>query len=528
MLKLLLLFVMLTVYSYAENNSSVVVKTETDLNTTTPTKSTFPVAISEKKITTEALHHTYVDVNSSDTNLSNPGNIMDPLYTRENNTMREHNASRADLSDDRNQDIDDALKKLENYNSAMAEGNVTTRVTPTTTSEESSADDNSSMISTKTKLDDVSSLDIAKEQRKQRKQARKQEQQEPKSEVQQRIDTIVVKGAVLQGQIDQLTSEYISFKLVYGEGSIRIDYADVEALSTEHEYHIYFDGKETLGYITAIKDHAFLEVKHGEVEELITISKIDRFIISEKEDTSFENRMRNQFPYFSGNMDLGIEYEQGSNEKRKLKVAGRLTRIRAVFKTVLDVTYAYEATKTVETTPVLNKHELYSFLEQDYSLSQHDLLIAEVGYDFDVPRYVDNRLYPSLGYGYMIKAEKKKWIQFKVGLGYVYETFLGNEETNRSSSRNQYISGLFGMDAEYEIDDLAIINRVLFGAHFFYMPGIQDLRDNWLLRYSLTASVPISKTLSLIMVGRQITDDNPSPEIGNNKLTFDMYFRLRF
>ena len=425
------------------------------------------------------------------------------------------------------QDLNNTLDQLEHYNHAIAEGNVTTAETPTDAPVKT-VDNNSSMISTKTKLDNVSNLDIAKEQRKQRQEARKKEHEEPTSEVQHRIDTIVVKGSVLQGQIDQLTSEYISFKLEYGEGSIRIDYADVEALSTEHEYHIYFDGKETLGYITAIKDHAFLEVKHGEIKELITISKIDRFIISEKEDTSFENRMRNKFPYFSGNMDIGIEYESGSNQKRKLKVAGRLTRIRSVYKTVLDVTYAYESTKTVDTTSVLNKHELYSFLEQDYSLSEHDLLIAEVGYDFDVPRYVDNRLYPSLGYGYRIQSEKKKWIQFKVGLGYVYETFLANADTNRSSSYNQYVSGLFGLDAEYEIDEIAIINRILFGAHFFYMPGIKDLKENWLLRYSVTASVPISKTLSLVMIGRQITDDNPSSEIGNNKLTFDMYFRLRF
>jgi len=525
MLKVLLLFVVLTVCSYAENNSSVVVKAEGDLNTTTPNKNTLSVTTGKQNITPSTLHNTPVDHNGSETN---PSNIMDPLYNRENNTTRDHNGSRSDLSPKQNLEIGKALKNLENYNSAMTEGNVTTRVLPTEVSEKTPDDDNSSMISTKTKLDDVSNLDIAKAQRKQRREARKKEQENPESEAYQRIDTIVVKGSVLQGQIDQLTSEYISFKLVYGEGSIRIDYDDVETLSTEHEYHIYFDGKETLGYITAIKDHAFLEVEHGDIKELITISKIDRFIVSEKEDTSFENRMRNQFPYFSGNMDLGIEYEQGSNEKRKFKVAGRLTRTRAAFKTVLDVTYAYEATKTVDTEPILNKHEFYSFLEQDYSLSQHDLLIAEVGYDFDVPRYVDHRLYPSLGYGYRLQSEKKKWILFKVGLGYVYETFLGNEETNRSSSHNQYVSGLFGMDAEYEVDDLPIINRVLFGAHFFYMPGIQDLRDNWLLRYSLTASIPVSKTLSLVMIGRQITDDNPSPEIGNNKLTFDMYIRLRF
>ena len=403
---------------------------------------------------------------------------------------------------------------------------------PTKTEAISATDDNKSdLISTTTKLDDVSTLDIVKAKRKQRKIMR-EEAKEEDTQTRQLIDTIVVKGAVLQGQIDQLTSEYISFKLIYGEGSIRIDYADIESLATEHEYHIYFDGKETEGYITGIKEHAFLLIQHGEVEELITIAKIDRFIISENEDRTFENRMRNTFPYWSGNLDVGIEYESGSNTKNKLKVGGHIERKRSEYKTIFDVTYAYETTQTVDTAKVLNKHELYTFLEQDYSFSDHDLFFIEIGYDFDVPRYVDNRVYPSMGYGYRLQSTKKRWIQFKVGGGYVYENFLGSYEADgtetRPSSKNQYAAGFFGIDAEYEVEDVAIINRILLGAHFFYMPGVKDLKKDWLLRYAITASIPLSKTLALKMIGREITDSNPAPEVGNNKFTFDLYLTFRF
>jgi len=60
------------------------------------------------------------------------------------------------------------------------------------------------------------------------------------------------------------------------------------------------------------------------------------------------------------------------------------------------------------------------------------------------------------------------------------------------------------------------------------MPGIEDLTNNWLLRYSVTAAIPLTKALSLKTVARQVTDDNPSPDVGNNKLTFDLYLSLRF
>jgi len=386
----------------------------------------------------------------------------------------------------------------------------------------SPVDANSSdLISATTKLDDVSNLDIAKAQRKQRKIEREEAKTAPDEQQHVIVDTVVVKGSVLQGQIDQLTSEYISFKLIYGVGSIRIQYSDIESLVTEHEYHIYFDGKETLGYITEIQDHAFLKIQHGEVEELITIAKIDRFIVSEREDSSFENKLRNTFPYWSGNVDIGIEYERGDNTKNKVKVGGHVERKQTVHRTIFDVAYAYEQTQTGDTPTVLNKHELYTFLEQDYAFTKSDFLFGEIGYDFDVPRGIDDRTYPSFGYGYRIQVDKARWIQFKVGAGYVWENFIQYGENN-------YAAGFFGVDGEYEVRDLAILERILIGGNFFYMPGVEDLSNNWLLRYSATATLPFSKALALKVVLRTITDDNPSPEVGNNKTTFDLYFTIRF
>ena len=427
-------------------------------------------------------------------------------------------------------DANSTLDLLQGYDSVTAAGVLQ--------SEPEAVDDNvtnidensSDLISPTTKLDDVSNLDIVKAQRKQRKIEREEAKEAPDDQSRVLVDTIIVKGSVLQGQIDQLTSEYISFRLIYGEGSIRIKYSDVESLITEHEYHIYFDGKETVGYITAIQDHAFLKIQHGEVEELITIAKIDRFIVSEHEDPSFENKMRNTFPYWRGNIDVGMEYESGANTKNKVKVAGHVERSQTVHKTIFDMLYSYEQTQTVDTPTVLNKHELYTFLEQNYAFNKSDFLFGEIGYDFDVPRGVDGRIYPSMGYGYRLQAEKKRWVQFKVGGGYVHENFIDDPLFNIAPEdlENRYAAGFFGVDAEYEVRDLVLINRILFGANFFYMPGIEDLTNNWLLRYSVTASIPISKALVLKMVARQVTDDNPSPEVGNNKLTFDLYLSLQF
>ena len=425
-------------------------------------------------------------------------------------------------------DVNKALKILAEYDTALAEGMTQSEENQTVASGELEDINNSNVISSTTKLDDVSNLDIEKEKRKQRKVERANQKKELDNPSKVTlIDTIVVKGSVLQGRIDQLTSDYISFKLIYGSGSIRINYADVESLVAEHEYHIYFDGKETLGTISGIKDHAFLRIQHGEVEELITISKIDRFVISEKEDTSIENRLRNTFPYWNGNVDLGLEYENGVNQKRKIKIEAHIERKRAEFKTIFDASYAYEITKTTDTAQVINKKELYSFLEQDYAFSDEDLLFAEIGYDFDEPRYVDKRFYPSAGYGYRLQEDKTHWVQFKVGAGFVYEDFLASD-SNHSASVNQYVAGLFAIDATYKFDDMFLVDNVLLIGHFFYMPGLRGPQQNWLLRYSVTGLIPLSKSLAFKVVARQITDDNPAANVGNNKLTFDLYLSLRF
>ncbi len=374
-------------------------------------------------------------------------------------------------------------------------------------------------ISPKTKLDDVSNLDIAKEQRKQRQSRRDEGADDKEARL---VDTVVVKGSVLQGQITELTSESIEFRLIYGSGRIRIAYEDIEAIESEHEYHIFFDGKETEGIVVGIKDHAFLQVKHGEIMELVTISKIDRIVISTKEDNSIENIMRNTFPYWSGNIDIGVELESGSNLKKKLKIAGHVERNKGANRSYFDLLYDYELTETPETnTTVLNKDEEYFFGENDYTFYAQNFFFVQAGYDYDIPRLVDGRFYPALGYGYRLGDKKEAWIQFKIGGGYVYEEFIGY-------GSDQYGAAFVGIDARYRISGLSFLDGVLLEENLFYMPGIADPHEQWLFRNTTAVSFPIGKSLAFKMVMRNVNDDNPSPDVGNNKTTFDLYLSLQF
>ncbi len=388
------------------------------------------------------------------------------------------------------------------------------------------------IISGKEKLDDVTQADILKERQRQENvenDAVMKEVQErldagespvPEAEV-LKMDTITVKGAVLQGQITELNADYVRFNLIYGQGSIRIDYNDIEQLLTEHVYHIFYKGKQTEGKVVGIKDHAWLIVKHGEVEEIIKIENIDRFILSTKENDSLNNQLHNLFPYTKGNFDVGMEYESGTNVKRKLSVATHIERKVTVHRTVFDLKFAYETTRTGDNPETLNKDEWLVFAEQDYYVTKNSFLFGQMGYDYDEPRGIQGRIYPSAGTGFRLKKDNDIWSQFKIGAGYVDERFY-------NYGSNAYFSAYFGISGHYTMRDLMFLDHLIFDAGVFYMPGFFKPDENWLARYKGSISLPLGEAMALRFVMNQVKDDNPSPEVGNNKFTMDLYLSFVF
>jgi hypothetical protein len=397
------------------------------------------------------------------------------------------------------------------------------------------------MIGKNEKLDDVTTEDIAKEKELQEK----VKTEKSMKEVQERLDagktplpepkkvktdTITVKGAVLQGQVVELNSEYLKFSLIYGSGSIRINYADIEQLMTEHEYHIFYKGKETSGKIVGIKDHTWLIIRHGNVEELIKIEHIDRFLLSVKEKDSLSNRMHNLFPYTRGNIDIGMEYESGSNVKHKLSIATHIVHKVTKHRTVFDVSYAYEETDTVNTAKTLNKSEWVLFGEHDYYYDKKNFFFVQLGYDYDKPRGIKGRIYPALGGGHRFEKSRHTWLQLKLGVSNITEKFFPYDVngTTVENGSNSYGAVYLGADARYAIEKIWLLGKLQFSGQLFYMPGFENPDENWLLRAKGNIALPIGETLALRFVLNYVNDNNPTPSIGNNKLTMNLYLSMVF
>ena len=403
--------------------------------------------------------------------------------------------------------------------------------------EESNTTKGSQKLQPGERLDDVTYGEMIEAKQKSLEKKAKSSQQKEELKLKKRaskIDTIVVRGGtVLQGRITELTNKYVQFSLVYGTGSIRIDYHNIEQITTEHEYHIFYNGKETEGRIVGIKDHAFLIVLHNDVKEYIKVSNIDRLILSVRENGSIENRLRNRFPYTRGSLDIGIETETGVKNKRKISIEYHMTRKKMNHRQIVNIHYAYETTTTSlpeGDVKALDKKELHIFGEENLLVDKKNFWFGQLGYDMDQPRKIHYRFYPAIGYGHRFIFDSDTWIQLKGGAGYVYEAFYKHETAPGVEyvEKNDYGAVFMGIGAKDHLKNIWLVREMILTGDIFYMPSFSDPQKDWLSRMTFGIEIPISTMLSMKWIYRIVNDDNPVPEVGNNKTTTNLNLSVKY
>ncbi len=325
-----------------------------------------------------------------------------------------------------------------------------------------------------------------------------------------RTDTVVVKGAVLQGQVTGLTSQYLSFSLIYGRGSIEIAYEDIDSLSTEHAYHIFYKGRETVGRIGGLYDHRWLVIEKAGKKELIDVEEIDRFILSVQDDDSFTNKLHNLIPFWSGNLDLGIEIDQGGVNKRKLDISGRFEYHRQLDRAVV---YGSRELDTQEVNSTSGwqetKDEYLVNLEGNHFLTREhrEHLFLIVGLERDAIREIQLRSYPAGGAGYKWTPTENFWLMLQLGVGGVFNNYM-------TYGREYYWAAYTGAESYY-----TFLYGIVLRSRLFYMPSVGHSRQSWLFRFSASLTFPLSNLFALKFTLKDVADNNPSPDIGNNKIT---------
>ena len=336
-------------------------------------------------------------------------------------------------------------------------------------------------------------------------------------------DTIVVHGMVLYGRVISLGPEKLSFRLLYSEGLNHIAYKDIDSIVTKYNYHISFKRMDIEGRVIGIEDNKYLKVMEGENERTIKIADIDNFVMSVSDDASFENKVRNKFPFIAGNINVGFEIENSGNTKNELDLLLNLRYKRAEHEVKLYVNYEHDTSSTVDTDKVVNKDELVAIINYQNHFKNNQFYYANLAGDYDRPRLIQNRWIPSAGYGYRFKFDKSVWFETSAGLAHVTTRY-----TDSLYPDNDFVAGSLNLIGMYQMDDVPYINSLIVDGFVMYYPSLKDPSEDWVLRSNLTFGIPLFDFFSVKLSFDTKHDSNPDPSVGNNKMTSKLLFGVNF
>ena len=342
------------------------------------------------------------------------------------------------------------------------------------------------------------------------------------SEKEEIKDTIVVHGMVLHGKVMKLGPEKLSFRILYSDGMSHFAYKDIDSIHTKYNYHISFKRMDIEGHVVGIEDHKYLKIMEGDKERTVRIADIDNFVMAVSDDDSFENKIRNKFPYTKGSINLGFEIESGTSIKDSVDVQLNLRHKQAEHEVQFYMNYEFETTETEGTDKVQNKDALVGILTYKNHFKNNQFYFATLAADYDRPRHIDYRYIPSVGYGYRFKFGKSKWLEPAIGLGYA-TTNYSDEFTDKD-----FVVAALNLSGKYQFDDVAYINTFIVDGFLMYYPSLEKFDEDWIFRSNINFTVPLFDFLSVKLAYDYVNDSNPNPSVGNNKTTTKLLFGFDF
>ena len=331
------------------------------------------------------------------------------------------------------------------------------------------------------------------------------------------FDTVVVKGTTLKGNVLKIGRKGIEFETQYGRGTIHIRFEDLEDIETEGLYLILFeDDREVKGRIVGIEYGHLLVGEEPASATRVPIQTLVAGVSYREAEKSFIYRLRHKYRYWRAHFDLGLEWEEGAVDKRKITLGLGINRRKVPTRLFCAFDYKYETTETQEEIETVDKDEFQGLILGEYDLRKKVFLFVLPAAERDEPRGISFRAYPTGGIGYRFLESDKGLVQLQLGAGYVYESF-------GSFGRNEYVCWHISMEGRYEF-----WRGIELGSRIMYLPGVRRFREDRLFRWEVDFTVPVVDPLAMKVKFTGVHDNNPSPEVGDNKTTMNVALSLRF
>jgi putative salt-induced outer membrane protein YdiY len=321
-----------------------------------------------------------------------------------------------------------------------------------------------------------------------------------------RADRVTVKGTTLEGTVTGVTAKHVEMKTVYGEGTLTIPVADVEAITTDGRvFVVYGDGRETVGRVFGIRDGALLVGDDPEHVTAVELAAVHRVLDAGTVETSRLGALRRTFSLWAGNVDLSFAATQATTDTTALGIGFRAVRAREPTRLILESAYRYstqeqrnEVRETItDSLSGLARGE-YDFRPRWYAFGSADAL-------YDAIQKLSYRVVPKAGVGYkLVDTEVLLW-SAELGFAYVFERFFGGDT-------NDFASIAVGSELGWTLPYDATLR-----ARADYLPALNDPAD-YLLRGQLSLAVPLVDFLAFKVSLVDEYDSTPAADTDRNSL----------
>ena len=241
-------------------------------------------------------------------------------------------------------------------------------------------------------------------------------------------DEVTFGGQTLQGRIIRLRPNGIEFEPIHAKGKITVQFEKIEKIVTQNTFIIFYGAEDTMvrGRLFGVEGGRLLIGADGISARRIPLNENITGIPVEDYDGSFWKRQRLNYRHWRASLALGVTYEDGAIDKRKIAPFLRLERLKKPTRYVLNLRYAFEDQKRADDKSFLTtKDEFVGFILGEYDITDRFFAFGRPAMDWDTPRDIELRVYPAAGIGYRLFQKEQNFIQLPVGLGYVYENFDG-------------------------------------------------------------------------------------------------------
>jgi hypothetical protein len=276
------------------------------------------------------------------------------------------------------------------------------------------------------------------------------------------------------------------------------------------------NGEEIRGSIYGKTDQHLLVGITKELAHKVAIDEIRSGVPELEFDRSFLVRLRHRYPYWRGSINLFYNFEKSAVDKRNIELGLDANRRKRPTRFLFNFRYAHEIETASGIPEITTKDEYTVSLLAEYDLARDFFIFAFPAAERDIPRGIDRRIYPAAGLGYRFIETATSLLQTQVGIAYVDEEFNDFDD-------DAYLGAHLGVEARYTFK-----NDIILNGRVYYYPSIEELIDDWLFRGDLELTVPLYDFVAMKIRLAHVNDNNPSPDVGNNKFTALMGLSLTF